>query len=298
MSPFFHQPKGYDLQHGVYFPCGHCEACRANQSEVWSLRLQLESLQHEDICIALLTYDQEHLPENESLVKSHVVNFMKRLRIALVRAGFDKKIRYYICGEYGEKFNRPHYHAIVYGLPKEYYHLIALCWSYGMSNAEPPRDTLNACYYIAGYVTKKLGVLKNSPRYKDKLPEFHLCSKGLGLKTFIEHVVSKGVFSTIIEVNGYKKYVGRYLRNKSAEHFGILESVKEQGIALLSSYAEEIFVSAPRFFNSLDLHPAIKAHFKRNCSREYHKKLYQFHYKGEIDHYIAKLKLKKTRHKD
>lgn len=297
MSPFFHMPRGYDLEHGVFFPCGNCPSCRANQAEVWALRLQLEAVQHKDICIALLTYDQEHLPENETLVKAHAVNFMKRLRTALVRAGYDKKIRYYICGEYGEKFNRPHYHAIIYGLPQEYYHLVALCWPYGMSNAELPVDTMNACYYIAGYVTKKIGALKNNARYVDKLPEFHLSSRGLGLKTFVEQVISRGVFSTIIEVNGYKKYVGRYLRNKAAEHFGILEDVKKQGIALLASYAEEIFTVAPRFYNSLDMHPAIKKYFRRR-SRDYYKQMYQFYYKGEIDHYNAKLKLKKTRHKD
>lgn len=290
-------PKGYDLKSGVFFPCGRCEACRANQSEVWSLRLQLESLQHKDICIALLTYDEEHLPENSSLVRSHPSAFMKRLRTALTRAGFDGKIRYYICGEYGEKFNRPHYHAIIYGLPQEYYYLIDQCWSFGMVNAELPRDTLNACYYIAGYVTKKIGALTNNPKYKDKVPEFHLSSKGLGLKTFVEHVISRGLFSTIIEVNGYKKYVGRYLRNKAAEHFGILQDVKEQGIALLASYAEEVFAVAPKFYASLDMPRALKEHFKRR-SRDYYKEMYQFKHRGEIDLFRAKLKMKRSRHND
>ena len=35
---------------------------------------------------------------------------MKRLR-----KNTGKKIRYYMCGEYGEENNRPHYHALLFG---------------------------------------------------------------------------------------------------------------------------------------------------------------------------------------
>merc|ERR1711906_76548 len=57
-----------------------------------------------------LTYDAEHLPEYGTLVKKDFQDFMKRLR----KKYNKKKIRYYQCGEYGEKFGRPHYHAIIF----------------------------------------------------------------------------------------------------------------------------------------------------------------------------------------
>jgi len=44
-----------------------------------------------------LTYNNEHLPENETLVERHHKLFMKRYRKHLK----NRKIRFYHCGEYG-----------------------------------------------------------------------------------------------------------------------------------------------------------------------------------------------------
>ncbi len=63
-----------------------------------------------------LTYDDDNLPWDYSLVKSHFQKFMKRMR----KKYNDKEIRYYHCGEYGEAtpendyIARPHYHAIIF----------------------------------------------------------------------------------------------------------------------------------------------------------------------------------------
>jgi hypothetical protein len=61
-----------------------------------------------------LTYNDAHLPQPEypTLRKDHFQKFMKRLR----KAFHPRKIRFYHCGEYGEKYNRPHYHALLFGL--------------------------------------------------------------------------------------------------------------------------------------------------------------------------------------
>ena len=45
--------------------------------------------------------------------------FMKRLRITLERQGFKGKIKYLMCGEYGDNNGRPHYHAIIFGWKPE-----------------------------------------------------------------------------------------------------------------------------------------------------------------------------------
>lgn len=69
-----------------------------------------ESQSHEFNSFLTLTYDDKHLPAYGSLVPDHFTKFMKRFR---KRSG--TKTRYYMCGEYGEKFSRPHYHAVIFG---------------------------------------------------------------------------------------------------------------------------------------------------------------------------------------
>lgn len=70
-----------------------------------------ESQMHDRNAFITLTYDPEHLPADGSLNKKHFQDFMKRLRKRLA----PRKIRFYHCGEYGEKLSRPHYHAIIFG---------------------------------------------------------------------------------------------------------------------------------------------------------------------------------------
>ncbi len=65
---------------------------------------------HEANCFITLTYNEENLPEDGSLVKEHFQKFMKRLR-----KKNKHKIRFYMCGEYGEALSRPHYHACLFG---------------------------------------------------------------------------------------------------------------------------------------------------------------------------------------
>lgn len=59
-----------------------------------------------------LTYSDDFLPPGRTLVKKHFQDFMKRLRKSL---GKDELIRYYHCGEYGDQYGRPHYHALIFG---------------------------------------------------------------------------------------------------------------------------------------------------------------------------------------
>lgn len=93
-------------------PCGRCVGCRLERSRQWALRCMHESTLHSDNCFITLTYAPEYLPEDGSLNVKHFQDFMKRFRKYFVHT----KIRFYHCGEYGEKTRRPHYHAIIFGL--------------------------------------------------------------------------------------------------------------------------------------------------------------------------------------
>ncbi len=63
---------------------------------------------HEENCFITLTYADEHLPRG--LVKRDVQTFLKRLRLELA----PLKVRFLLCGEYGELTKRPHYHLCLF----------------------------------------------------------------------------------------------------------------------------------------------------------------------------------------
>lgn len=63
---------------------------------------------HKQNCWTTLTYDDANIPKYGNLQHKDFQDFIKRVR---------KKysVRYYMCGEYGETTNRPHYHACIFG---------------------------------------------------------------------------------------------------------------------------------------------------------------------------------------
>ena len=94
----------------INVPCGQCIGCRLQKSLDWAVRCVHEKSLHEESSFVTLTYDDEHLPKNGSLVYRDFQLFMKRLRKEFA----PTNIRFYMCGEYGETFSRPHYHACLF----------------------------------------------------------------------------------------------------------------------------------------------------------------------------------------
>lgn len=90
-------------------PCGICIGCRIDRSRSWAIRCVHESKMHQANSFLTLTYNDENLPEGGTLVKEHLQGFIKRLRSTV------GTLRYFACGEYGEKEKRPHYHVILFG---------------------------------------------------------------------------------------------------------------------------------------------------------------------------------------
>lgn len=93
-------------------PCGQCVGCRLERSRQWALRCMHEASLHDDNCFVTLTYNDEHLPSDLGLHHRDFQLFMKRLRKAFP----DIRPRYYMCGEYGGQFGRPHFHVILFGI--------------------------------------------------------------------------------------------------------------------------------------------------------------------------------------
>lgn len=153
--------KVYDGKSGEAseYPCGKCMACRRARTREWANRITHEITYWDDAVFITLTYDNDHY-KNE-LCKRDVQLFIKRLRKSIE----PRKIKYYGCGEYGEKFGRPHYHIIIFGLSikddcfklirsgksKNYY--ACESWDYGYIDIG--NVTYKSAAYVAGYVQKK-----------------------------------------------------------------------------------------------------------------------------------------------
>lgn len=107
----FDETKG-DVVQWLHLPCGVCEGCRLERSRQWALRCVHEASLYERNCFITLTYNNEHLTEFNNLCYSDFQLFMKRLR----KKFQPIKIRFFMCGEYGDKGDRPHYHACLFNI--------------------------------------------------------------------------------------------------------------------------------------------------------------------------------------
>lgn len=154
----------------VRLPCGQCIGCRLERSRQWAIRCVHEASLYERNCFITLTFNEEHLPKTGSLDKRDFQLFMKRLR-----KKFGAGVRYFHCGEYGEKNNRPHYHACLFnfdfadrtlwsvrrGISLYVSRDLQDLWPYGFSTVGDV--TFESAAYVARYITKKVtGELQSS----------------------------------------------------------------------------------------------------------------------------------------
>lgn len=162
-----------------------------------------------------LTYDDEHLPEDQGLDVSEFQRFAKRLRKS--RPG--EKVRYFHCGEYGEQGQRPHYHALLFNVDfadkyqwrSDTFRSAELESLWNLGHSEFGAVTFESAAYVARYSLKKLtgtAAIEGYRRYHLRTgeevtvsPEYATMSHGVGaswLEQFadevypLDRVVSRG----------------------------------------------------------------------------------------------------------
>lgn len=161
----------------VVVPCGRCIGCRLENGKSWAIRCVHESQMHAENSFLTLTYadDNQH---RYGLDVGHVQKFMKRLRKAIA----PKRVRYFHCGEYGEKFSRPHYHLLLFGhwfadstpWRKDDGNQIFLSeqlsklWPHGFSTIG--ELTYQSAAYCSRYVTKKVSGPEADTHYGTACP--------------------------------------------------------------------------------------------------------------------------------
>lgn len=169
-------------KHGP-LPCGQCMNCRVNKQRAWTARILLEWLVQPQAVFVTLTYSDDKLPLTVEAVPTLRANDLAKCWKRLRRSG--AALRYFACGEYGNQTQRPHYHAVIFGLGPEHEGFINERWDQGfvqVADLVPARAA-----YCAQYTLKKMTKLdddrlggrepefmrvsRNPPLGKDALPE-------------------------------------------------------------------------------------------------------------------------------
>ena len=159
------------------------------------------------------------LPQNGSLVKKDLQLFFKRLRKNLN----GRSIKYFACGEYGDEKQRPHYHAIIFGvgLNNEDKLIVMSSWnkcdwhnkrirdnSFGLVEPESIR-------YVCQYIDKKFTGELEQEVYTDSGREtpFRLLSQGIGAQYAYDNV-NQIINLGYITHKGTKNSIPRYYIKK------------------------------------------------------------------------------------
>jgi len=165
-SLVFTPDKALQRDAEIEIPCGQCIGCRLERSRQWAIRCVHEASLYEDNCFITLTFSPEYLQKREnpwSLDKKDFQKFMKRLR-----KEYGSGIRYFHCGEYGDTYLRPHYHACLFNFDfhdKQLWKIsndcrlyisdsLARLWPYGFSTIGDV--TFDSAAYVARYIMKKI----------------------------------------------------------------------------------------------------------------------------------------------
>lgn len=221
--------QGYeDLAYVI--KCGQCQGCRGSRALMWAARCHHEASLYEDNSFLTLTYSPENLPLHGTLDYQDHVRFIKRLRKYLSPLNpharlYSRKIKYYACGEYGEKDLRPHFHTCLFNLAfadKELwktqngsplYQSVTLTKLWGKGLAVIGDLTFASAAYVARYILKKMTGPQSELHYQLEHPitgdihqaekERALMSQGIGI-SWLEKFKGDVYPQDFFHINGKK----------------------------------------------------------------------------------------------
>jgi hypothetical protein len=200
-SLVFNPKKAHQPDAPLEIACGQCIGCRLERSRQWAIRCTHEASLYEDNCFITLTFDDDNLYKRDnpwSLDVRDFQLFMKRLR-----KQYGDGIRFYHCGEYGDLYKRPHYHACLFNFDfpdKQLWRVInghrlyrspslERIWPYGFSTVGTM--TFESAAYCARYILKKQtgdnaekryhAIDDETGEYFDLKPEYNTMSRRPGI---------------------------------------------------------------------------------------------------------------------
>lgn len=215
-----------DAETGVplKIPCGKCAGCRLEHSRQWALRCMHEKRMHTDSAFLTLTYNDANLPSGGTLVKRDLQLFMKRLR-----KEYPNGLRFFACGEYGDKSLRPHYHVLLLNSdfadkrPVSTGSRYTLYTSQLLSKLWPAGShvigdvNFESAAYVARYCMKKMSGPKAKDHYNGREAEFLVMSRrpGIGTAYLAKYSGEMYTHDNVI-VNGVPSSLPRFYDTKYA----------------------------------------------------------------------------------
>jgi len=214
----------------IKIPCGRCVGCRKERARQWAIRCLHEASLYDYNCFITLTFNDKYLPADRSVRVRDLQLFMKRLRRSI-----DRKVRFYACGEYGEKNKRPHYHILLFGVDlRGKYGENAPCLEEAWSDPGTGEEygtifvgdvTFGSASYVAKYIMKKRLGKKGDNPYLDmeedeiigeRCPEFVVMSrrpgigaewyKKYGKEMYLDRVRAPRFYDDMLEKENPEKY--------------------------------------------------------------------------------------------
>lgn len=233
----------YDLELGDYswimdVPCGKCLPCKRKMQIEWLFRLEQEINVCNSVFFVTFTYETPPMTPKGymTLKKSDMVKYWKRLRRAHDKSEkiylsevakkkytkYERKpVKYFMCGEYGTDFYRPHHHAIIFNANpvdiEKYWSTYdsktgerkSLGWVY---NDLTRQVTPGAIRYVLNYINKSEKIVeydyllklfktdyKKRPDF-DGIDEYRHMSKGLGMSFMDQPEIEKYKDGTLNKV--------------------------------------------------------------------------------------------------
>lgn len=217
----------------------------------------LEAAQHDSNSFVTLTYNDDNLPGDNSVSPRELSLFFKRLRKRL-----SYKVRYFGCGEYGEKSKRPHYHLAIFGAHRCQFGVTrtrkAFCCepcavlhdAWGLGQILQGELNATSAAYVAGYIMKKM-TRTDDARLEGRLPEFARMSLRPGIGLGMAHEIASSLMASpmderYIDVplslqHGRSRWpLGRYLRRKLRTYVGRPANAPALALAPQAAFLQDV----------------------------------------------------------
>lgn len=269
-------------------PCGKCLTCRRRKQNEWAFRCMAEVKYNKKSFFTTLTFDDENLHYSPmgipTLDKDFITSWLKRFRDTM------PKLRYFGCGEYGDRFYRPHYHIAFFfddDISTEFFtKRLKSYWTFGFCDVVEGL-TPGRAKYIAKYSMKQIGF-----DYQDCEPPFAFMSRRPG--------IGKAILNDL-PIDDLRKLDQWVLYDEQGTPYPIPRLFKdrifsdwerEQHNLLLERMNNVKFDAELKLFQSdnpesnffkfqADIAKSIDDQFRRNL----HCEMYEFRYKSQKENY-------------
>lgn len=254
----------------VNAPCGRClSCCVAKQSALNFLcEKELQKVYSRGLgaSFCTLTYNDNNVPYVQAdkpymtLQKGDLQKYLKRLRDYVHRQNLPE-IKFLACGEYGDKFGRPHYHLVFFGLSDALAN--AFCrkaWKYGQFQCGALSS--GGLRYVLKYMTKSRSDREIEQFYDSvgvQKPFIHH-SQALGRDWIFSHADEIASSGYVFIKKGKKRLYPKYVRDLVSKITGVdprpfiqcyFDNVNTKGLSLNDFLIENTYKQEMQIFSNM-----------------------------------------------